>query len=34
LKPVIESVFPLQEAAAAQQKMEGREFFGKILLHP
>lgn len=34
LKPVIDSVFPLQEAAAAQQKMEGREFFGKILLHP
>ncbi len=34
LKAVIDSVFPLQEAAAAQQKMEGREFFGKILLHP
>jgi len=31
---VIDSVFPLREAAAAQQKMEGREFFGKILLHP
>ena len=34
LKAVIDSAFPLQEAAAAQQKMEGREFFGKILLHP
>jgi NADPH:quinone reductase-like Zn-dependent oxidoreductase len=34
LRAVIDSVFPLQEAAAAQQKMEGREIFGKILLHP
>lgn len=34
LKPVIDSVFSLQHAAAAQQKMEGRDFFGKILLHP
>jgi NADPH:quinone reductase-like Zn-dependent oxidoreductase len=34
LRPVIDSAFPLQEAAAAQQKLEGREFFGKILLHP
>jgi NADPH:quinone reductase-like Zn-dependent oxidoreductase len=34
LHAVIDSVFPLQEAAAAQQKMVGREFFGKILLHP
>jgi NADPH:quinone reductase-like Zn-dependent oxidoreductase len=34
LKAVIDSTFPLQEAAAAQKKMEGREFFGKILLHP
>ena len=34
LKAVIDSAFPLQEAAAAQSKMEGREFFGKILLHP
>lgn len=34
LKAVIDSVFPLKEAAAAQQKMESREFFGKILLHP
>ena len=34
LKAVIDSRFPLQEAAAAQKKMERREFFGKILLHP
>ena len=34
LKPVIDSVFPLAEAAEAQKKMEGRDFFGKILLRP
>jgi NADPH:quinone reductase-like Zn-dependent oxidoreductase len=34
LKAVIDSSFPLPEAAAAQRKMESREFFGKILLHP
>jgi len=34
LKAVIDSAFPLEEAAAAQRKMESREFFGKILLHP
>jgi len=34
LVAVIDSVFPLAHAAAAQKKMEGREFFGKILLHP
>jgi len=34
LKAVIDSAFPLREAAAAQRKMESREFFGKILLHP
>ena len=34
LRAVIDSTFPLAEAAAAQKKMEGREFFGKILLHP
>jgi NADPH:quinone reductase-like Zn-dependent oxidoreductase len=34
LHAVIDSQFLLQEAAAAQQKMESREFFGKILLHP
>jgi NADPH:quinone reductase-like Zn-dependent oxidoreductase len=34
LHAVIDSAFPLQEAAGAQQKMASREFFGKILLHP
>jgi NADPH:quinone reductase-like Zn-dependent oxidoreductase len=34
LQPVIDSAFPLWEAAAAQRKMESRDFFGKILLHP
>jgi NADPH:quinone reductase-like Zn-dependent oxidoreductase len=34
LRAVIDSAFSLQEAAAAQEKMESREFFGKILLHP
>jgi NADPH:quinone reductase-like Zn-dependent oxidoreductase len=34
LRAVIDSEFPLKEAAAAQKKMESREFFGKILLHP
>ena len=33
LRPVIDSSFPLKDAATAQQKMESREFFGKILLH-
>ena len=34
LRPVIDSVFPLAEAQAAQKKMESRDFFGKILLKP
>ncbi|MBN1919454.1 MAG: zinc-binding dehydrogenase [Verrucomicrobia bacterium] len=32
LKPVIDAVFPLKEAAAAQQKMLDRDFFGKLVL--
>jgi NADPH:quinone reductase-like Zn-dependent oxidoreductase len=32
LKPVVDAVFPLEEAAAAQRKMENREQFGKIVL--
>lgn len=32
LKPVMDSTFPLKEAAAAQQKMLNRENFGKIVL--
>jgi NADPH:quinone reductase-like Zn-dependent oxidoreductase len=34
LKAVIDSAFPLKDAAEAQKKMESRDFFGKILLHP
>ena len=34
LKAVIDSAFPLKEAAAAHRKMESRDFFGKILVHP
>src|SRR2546422_4078982 len=34
LRAVIDSSFPLKDAVAAQRKIEGREFFGKILLHP
>jgi NADPH:quinone reductase-like Zn-dependent oxidoreductase len=32
LKPVVDSVFPLKEAAAAQSRMENSEHFGKIVL--
>ena len=32
LRPVIDRVFPLKEAAAAQQHMLDRKFFGKIVL--
>ncbi|MCY7280954.1 MAG: NAD(P)H-quinone oxidoreductase [Sphingomonas bacterium] len=32
LKPVIDKVFPLAEAAAAHARMEGREHVGKIVL--
>jgi NADPH:quinone reductase-like Zn-dependent oxidoreductase len=32
LKPVVDSVLPLQEAAAAQERLENREQFGKIVL--
>ncbi len=34
LRPVIDSTFPLAGARAAHEKMESRNFFGKILLHP
>jgi NADPH:quinone reductase-like Zn-dependent oxidoreductase len=34
LHAVIDSSFPLKDARAAQEKMESRNFFGKILLHP
>jgi NADPH:quinone reductase-like Zn-dependent oxidoreductase len=32
LKPVLDSVFPLHEAAKAQAVMESRNFFGKLVL--
>lgn len=32
LKPVVDTVLPLQDAAAAQQRLENREQFGKIVL--
>ena len=32
LKPVIDSMYPLKEVAAAHQKMEKQQIFGKILL--
>lgn len=34
LRPVVDQVFPLQEAAKAQQMMENREQFGKLILVP
>jgi NADPH:quinone reductase-like Zn-dependent oxidoreductase len=34
LKPVIDSVFPLAEIAAAHKKLEGRKIFGKIVVNP
>jgi NADPH:quinone reductase-like Zn-dependent oxidoreductase len=34
VRAVIDSAFPLRDAAAAQRKMEDRDLFGKILLHP
>jgi len=34
LKPVVDKVYPLAEAAKAQERMEKREHFGKIVLRP
>jgi len=34
LRPVIDRVFPLEQAAEAERLMEDREVFGKILLRP
>ena len=34
LKPVIDTSFPLQEAAKAQQRLMNREQFGKVILKP
>jgi NADPH:quinone reductase-like Zn-dependent oxidoreductase len=33
LRPVVDKVFPLEEAAEAHRRMERRELFGKIVLH-
>ena len=33
LKPVVDIVLPLEQAAAAQERLENREQFGKIVLH-
>jgi NADPH:quinone reductase-like Zn-dependent oxidoreductase len=32
IRPILDKIFPLQEAAAAQQRMEEARQFGKILL--
>jgi NADPH:quinone reductase-like Zn-dependent oxidoreductase len=34
LKPVIDSVMPLAQAADAHRRIEAREHFGKIVLVP
>lgn len=34
LKPVLDRVYPLADAAKAQERMEKREHFGKIVLRP
>jgi NADPH:quinone reductase-like Zn-dependent oxidoreductase len=34
LRPVIDSVFPLSELREAEQKMEDRNVFGKIVVKP
>jgi NADPH:quinone reductase-like Zn-dependent oxidoreductase len=32
LRPVIDHVYPLQDARAAQEQMMSRKFFGKLIL--
>ncbi|MBM3943308.1 MAG: zinc-binding dehydrogenase [SAR202 cluster bacterium] len=34
IKPVVDKVFPLSQAAAAHQAMEEHQFFGKLVLKP
>ena len=34
LRPVIDSVFPLEQLRQAQERMEKRELFGKIVVTP
>jgi NADPH:quinone reductase len=34
IKPVVDKSFPLREAAAAHERLEKSEQFGKIILNP
>ncbi|HHT9119493.1 MAG TPA: zinc-binding dehydrogenase [Candidatus Hypogeohydataceae bacterium YC41] len=34
LRPVVDTVYPLKEAASAQKRMQERNFFGKLVLRP
>jgi NADPH:quinone reductase-like Zn-dependent oxidoreductase len=34
LKPIVARVYPLREAARAQQALENRDVFGKLVLTP
>ena len=34
LRPVVDTVFPLREARAAQERMASRHVFGKLVLVP
>jgi NADPH:quinone reductase-like Zn-dependent oxidoreductase len=34
LRPVVDSVFPLEQLREAQARMERREMFGKIVVTP
>lgn len=34
LRPVVDTIFPLKDAALAQKKMAERKFFGKLVLRP
>ena len=33
LKPVVDTVYPLKEARAAQERMLARDVFGKLVLN-
>lgn len=34
LKPIVDKVFPLKEAAIAHQYVQDRKVFGKVILKP
>jgi NADPH:quinone reductase-like Zn-dependent oxidoreductase len=34
IKPVVDKSFPLREAAAAHERLEKSEQFGKVILNP